>query len=103
MNPPCRWKIKDDIKQDDSFSYLGGVVTADGKCDKEIQRRIALFKVDLTGKDTFLKINIQKIRIRSCYVWSVLSYRSRSSLPVLTMGRCYSIMDGAQLNVKSKQ
>ena len=33
------------IKQVESFKYLGSIMTADGKCDVEIRRRIRTFEI----------------------------------------------------------
>src|SRR3984893_8173840 len=64
------------IKQVDNFRYLGTWITNDGKCDKEIESRIAM------AKETFYKLtnifhnhNIRlntKINVLNTYVYSIL-------------------------------
>ena len=49
-SPMCKLKIGDiKFKQVKKFSYLGSMLTEDGKCDTEIQRRIGI------AKDAFQK------------------------------------------------
>jgi len=77
--PQISIKIDDKIiEQVDSFQYLGSTVTQDGRCEREIKRRIALAKNKfsnmtwlLTCHDLSLKT---KIRLAKCYVWSILLY-----------------------------
>lgn len=77
--PKCHIKVGNiNIKETESFNYLGSLVTADGKCKKEIRRRI------MFSKDNFQKlkpifsnrnISIQlKIRLLKCYIWPILTY-----------------------------
>ena len=77
----CKILIGDiPIKQIQKFNYLGSMLTADGKCDLEIRRRIGM------AKDAFQKLgsimkNIKisvatKIRMLNCYVFSILTYGS---------------------------
>src|SRR5437870_10806687 len=68
------------IKQVENFKYLGTWITNNGKCDKEIQSRIAM------AKDTFYKLtNIflkrkirlsTKLNVLNTYVYSILLYAS---------------------------
>ena len=60
--------------------YLGYMATEDGKCDKEIKRRIGIAG---TAFESMAKIltsrNISialRSRIAKCYVWSTLVYRA---------------------------
>ena len=67
-----------EIEQVRSFQYLGVLVTEDGKCECELNRRIAVAKNNfakmsriLTDHDMSLAT---KIRLAQCYVWSTLLY-----------------------------
>ena len=47
--PVCNIKIHGDIlKQVEGFNYLGSLITSDGRCDREIKRRITII-----AKETF--------------------------------------------------
>ena len=66
------------IQQVDRMVYLGYMATEDGKCDKEIKRRIGIAR---TAFETMAKIltsrNISielRSRIAKCYIWSTLLY-----------------------------
>ena len=66
------------IEQVSSFTYLGALVTEDGRCEKELVRRIAIAKRNfatkynmLTNHDLSLKM---KLRFTQCYIWSTLLY-----------------------------
>ena len=66
------------IEQVSSFTYLGALVTEDGRCEKELVRRIAIAKRNfaskynmLTNHDLSLKM---KLRLTQCYIWSTLLY-----------------------------
>ena len=66
------------IEQVSSFAYLGALVTEDGRCEKELVRRIAIAKRNfaskynmLTNHDLSLKM---KLRLTQCYIWSTLLY-----------------------------
>lgn len=78
---PPRFSISSEgesIRQISSFQYLGYTITQEGRCNKEIKKRIAI------AKDSFIRIssvmknrnikNCTKIRILKGYVWSVLLY-----------------------------
>jgi hypothetical protein len=41
-------------KHVESFKYLGGILTSDGRCNCEIKCRIAMAKADLTRRGIFL-------------------------------------------------
>ena len=66
------------IQQVDTFTYLGQLITEDGKNDHEIIRRISIarstfnkMRNTLTNKSISLKT---RKRIMKCYVWSTLLY-----------------------------
>ena len=67
-------------RQVESFSYLGSVVTSDGKCDREIMKRIGMAKSVFYCLSNVLlnrRLNVEiRMRILHCYVWSVLLYGS---------------------------
>ena len=67
-----------EIEQVKSFQYLGALVTEDGRCECELDRRIAVAKNNfakmsriLTDHDMSLAT---KIRLAQCFVWSTLLY-----------------------------
>ena len=71
-------KNGNEIEQVKSFQYLGALVTDDGRCECELNRRIAVAKNNfakmsriLTDHDMSLAT---KIRLAQCYVWSTLLY-----------------------------
>ena len=66
------------IQQVDRMVYLGYMATEDGKCDKEIERRIGIAR---TAFESMAKILISRnisielrSRIAKCYIWSTLLY-----------------------------
>ena len=66
------------MEQVKSFQYFGALVTEDGRCECELNRRIAVAKNNfakmsriLTDHDMSLAT---KIRLAQCYVWSTLLY-----------------------------
>ena len=66
------------IKQVNTFNYLGSTITPDAKCDTEIKKRLALSKETFTKmKPIFTNRNISlktKMNALRAYVWSVLLY-----------------------------
>ena len=68
------------IKQVDSFIYLGTLINHDGKCEKEIKRRIALAKTTFSNMSKVFKNRrlslYTKNRLLKCYVRPVLLYDS---------------------------
>ena len=67
------------LKQVQSFTYLGQLITDDGKSEGEIRSRISLAKNAfskryklLTNKNISLKTRLR--RLTKCYVWSLLTY-----------------------------
>ena len=70
------------IEQVSSFSYLGSLITHDGRCRPEIRRRIVLAKnafgeLKPILRDRKLSIDL-KVRLLKCYVWSTLLYGCES-------------------------
>ena len=69
-----------EIKQVDSFTYFGSIVTSDGRSETDIKCRIGMAKTAFTGMRNVLcskKVNIKTWRgVLKCYVWSVLTYGS---------------------------
>ena len=66
------------IEQVNSFNYLGSMLTSDGRCEKEIRRRIGMAKTSFNQmspvlKDHKLSIPL-KVRLLKCFIWSVLLY-----------------------------
>ena len=54
--PKCKLQIGNNIiKQVESFKYLGSTITADGKCDVEIRRRIGIAKSTFENLGKILK------------------------------------------------
>jgi hypothetical protein len=66
------------IKQVEQFSFLGSLMTSDGKCDLEIKRRIGIAKTAFQNMKSVLlskRISVQsRLRILKCYIWSTLMY-----------------------------
>ena len=78
---PTRIKITVDgaeIDQVRNFSYLGHLITEDGRCDEEIRRRIGIAKTAFLKMNAILttpRIPLQtRMRILYCYIWSTLLY-----------------------------
>ena len=67
-----------EIEQVKSFQYLGGLVTEDGRCECELNRRIAVAKNNFSKMSRILTDHdmslATKIRLAQCYVWSSLLY-----------------------------
>ena len=66
------------IEQVNKFTYLGHLITEDGRCEEEVKRRIAVAKTSfnkmykvLTSRD--ISLDTRK-RILQCYVWSTFMY-----------------------------
>ena len=66
------------IQQVDRMVYLGYMATEDGKCDKEIKRRIGIAKLAFESMAKILtsrNISIElRPRIANAYIWSTLLY-----------------------------
>ena len=66
------------IQQVDRMVYLGYMATEDGKCDKEIKRRVGIARTAFESMAKILtsrNISIElRSRIAKCYIWSTLLY-----------------------------
>ena len=66
------------IQQTSSLSYLGSLITDDGRCKKEVKRRIEIARSAFVKMNKILtsrKISIDtRKRICVCYVWSTFLY-----------------------------
>ena len=66
------------LEQVESYSYLGHLITEDGRCEKEIKRRIGIAKNSFNNmKQIFLSKQISvdlKKRMVKCYIYSTLLY-----------------------------
>ena len=68
----------DEVEQ---LVYLGSLVTEDGRCTKEVRRRIALDKTAFSKRKELLRGSLSlglKKRIVKVLVWSVVSYGSET-------------------------
>ena len=68
------------VKQIEKFSYLGSLITSDGKCDSEIKKKIGLSKSMFEKMKKILR-NRQlsmktRLKVLHCYVFSTLTYGS---------------------------
>ena len=67
-----------EIEQVKSFQYLGALVTEDGRCESELNRRIAIAKNSFAKMSRILTDHdlsvATKIRLTQCYIWSTLLY-----------------------------
>ena len=70
------------LNQVEHFNYLGSYISWDGKCDKEINRRIAIAKNRFNSISSLLtnkKISIKtRRRFAKSYIWSILLYGCES-------------------------
>ena len=65
------------LEQVSLYKYLGSWITDDARCTEEIKTRIALAKEAFWKNKELLRRNIRprtKLKILSCYVFSVLNY-----------------------------
>ena len=66
------------LEQVNSFVYPGSVFISDGRCEKEVKRRIGIAKTAFTYiKKVLCGRNISmpvRLRILKCYIWSTLLY-----------------------------
>ena len=66
------------IEQVASYVYLGSLITDDGRCEKEIKRRIMIARSTFTNMRTLLScrgINLKtRLRAIKCYIWPTLFY-----------------------------
>ena len=67
------------LEQVNFFVYLGSVFISDGRCVKEVKRRIGIAKTAFTSMNKVLcgrNISIPvRLRVLKCYIWSTLLYR----------------------------
>ena len=66
-----------EIEQVKSFQYLGALVTEDGRCECELNRRIAVAKNYFAKMSRILTDHMSlatKMWLAQCYVWSTLLY-----------------------------
>jgi len=79
ITPKCSLNIKgEEIKNVEKFTYLGSLITSDGRSVTEIKKRIGMAKevfnkMSAVFKNRQLKVKT-KVRVLECYVWSVLLY-----------------------------
>ena len=68
------------IEQVTSYMYLGSLITEDGRCEKEIKRRIMIARTTFINMRTLLScrgINLKtRLRAIKCYIWPTLFYGS---------------------------
>jgi len=61
----------------ESFKYLGGILTDDGRCTYELKCRIAMAKAAFNKKRALftctLDLELRK-KLVKCYIWSVALY-----------------------------
>ena len=78
-----------DIAQVPKFTYLGQIMTEDGRCEEEIKRRINIAKTTFSKMNKVLtsrKIPLDtRKRILQCYVWSTLQYGAETWTITKTM------------------
>ena len=77
--PKCNITCKgENIKQVDTFKYLGCTITPDGKSEHEIKKRIGIAKSTFSSmKCIFTNKGIRldiKIKTMKAYIWSILLY-----------------------------
>ena len=80
QHPGCELKVDGkNISQVKRFSYLGSVITDDGKCKTEIRRigmaKDSFKKMQSLFKDRKLKMET-KFRVLQCYIYPILTYAS---------------------------
>ena len=75
-----RIKLNDNeiIEQVEDFTYLGSIISSDGKCKKEIIKRICQAKVAFNKKRSLFTSKNIDLRIRKkllkTYIWSIMLY-----------------------------
>jgi hypothetical protein len=77
--PACRLQIKGKpVQQIEQFTFLGSLITSNGKSEQEIKRRVAIAKTAFQNMKNVLTsrhINIStRSRILRCYVLSTMLY-----------------------------
>ena len=85
VDEPCRVDILVDgvtLEQVDKYTYLGQVITEDGRCEVEIRRRIQIAKTNFLKMKNILtsrKLSIElRMKIMDCYILSSLLYASET-------------------------
>lgn len=83
INPGCNITVNGEMLiQVQSFSYLGSMVSADGRSDTEIKRRIGIAKTTYKKLEKVLNSKCitldTRMRLLKCYVWSTLLYGCES-------------------------
>ena len=78
QSPKCQVYVNGtQIEQKDSFTYLGSLVTSDGRSNKDIQCRVAMAKKAFMEFRNVLcdrSMNLEvKRRLLKCHIWSVLT------------------------------
>ena len=61
------------LEQERDFGYLGLIITGDGRCDKEIKRRIAIARCNFIMKDVLATRKLKwdtRMRLVRCYISS---------------------------------
>ena len=69
------------LKQVDHYTYLGSIISNDGRCLEEVKKRIAQAKSAFWKNKKIIRRNINinlKLRILSCYVNSVATNGSKT-------------------------
>jgi hypothetical protein len=65
------------LKNVESFKYLGSILTNDGKCTCEIKHRIVMAKAAFNKKKSLftstLDLELRK-KLVKCYIWSIALY-----------------------------
>ena len=79
----CTLKIEgDQIRQVEAFNYLGSTLTSDGRCIKEVKRRMAMAKEVFQRMVKLMKCRSlsmdTRIRVLNCYIIPVLVYGCES-------------------------
>ena len=79
--PDCQLTVGErEIKQVEKFSYLGSLITSDGRSDSEIKKRIGISKAIFEKMGKILKnrkLSMKtKLRVLDCYIFSTLTYGS---------------------------
>ena len=81
--PSCHITIHDTvIKQVDEFTYLGSMLSSDGRSEAEIKKRIRIAKSAFKKMGKLLNKGSLSIKTRlnilKCYIWSTFLYRCES-------------------------
>ena len=70
------------LEQVRDFKYLGQIITDDGRCDKEVKRRIAIARSNFINmKDVLATRKLKwdtRMRLVRCYILSTLLYASET-------------------------